>query len=268
MINRIGLVNKTKLLEDRMELGGVGGMEFYSDLSVHFEDIFPLREPKLDLIRKHAQQDSRILDIGCSTGELVTTLAKDGYTCYGTDLNPEMIERARLLADSEGVRVDFQVGDMRKLKKLYQEPFDVISCFGNTIVHLNAAEEIQDFFQQVYNLLKSGGSFIFQIINYDRVLVNDIKELPTIRNEEQGLTFFRDYQYDPEAHLIHFKTRLVLDDNEEKGHSITLYPLRSKEIEEMVYSVGFSEIEFFGSMRQEAFDPVSSMPLVAVVHKG
>lgn len=242
-------------------------MDFYSDLSVHFEDIFPLREPKLDLIRKYVERGSRVLDIGCSTGELVIALAKDDYECYGTDLNPEMIEKGRQLADSEGVRADFQVGDMRKLKELYQEPFAVISCFGNTIVHLNTLEEIRDFFQQVYDLLQPGGSFVFQIVNYDRVLMNEVKRLPTIRNEEKRLTFYREYQYDKEAHLVHFKTRLVVDDGEEKEHSISLYPLLSKEIEEMVFGVGFSEIEFFGNMKQEAFDPVSSMPLVAVVHK-
>lgn len=242
-------------------------MDFYSDLSQHFEDIFPLREPKLKAVQKYVEPGGQVLDIGCSTGELVIALAKEGYLASGTDLNQEMIQKARKLAETAGVQADFQVGDMRQLREMYQAPFDGISCFGNTIVHLQSVAEIRDLFRQVFELLRAGGTFVFQIINYDRVLHQDVQGLPTIRNEEKGLNFYRDYEYDREAHLVHFKTRLVSDGGETKEHSIPLYPLQSQEIEKLLLEVGFGEIEFFGNMKMEAFDPASSRPLVVVAHK-
>ena len=241
-------------------------MEFYQDLSRYYEDIFPLREDKINLVREYISSNGKVLDIGCSTGELAIDLSQLGFKLDGMDLNERMVEKARNKAQSLKEPPEFKIGDMRNLKELYQPGFDGIICFGNTIVHLTDLEEIEDFFGQIYDLLDEGGYFIFQIVNYDRILDKNIDYLPTINNEEKNLKFYRYYDFDKDKHLIYFKTRLIKDDQEIK-HQIPLYPLRKKEISDIADKIGFDQIKYYGSFKLTEYDSENSMPLIGVLQK-
>ncbi len=242
-------------------------MKFYQDLSKYYEDIFPLTVHKLALIKKYIPLGASMLDVGCSTGEMAINLAKDGYQLSGVDLSEEMIAEARQRAKHEEVEIDFRVGDMRELGQVFAGNFAGISCFGNTIVHLTRLLEIRNFFNQIYNLLNSGGCFIFQIVNYDRIISQKITSLPVIDNHEKGVTFYRDYQYDQNTNLIYFNTRLVVKDGEESRHSIALYPLHSVEIKMLLTTVGFTKLALMGSFQGAEYDPNNSRPLIGVAFR-
>lgn len=241
-------------------------MDFYADLSQYYEAIFPLTGDKVQFTKTYIPAGGRILDIGCSTGEFVITLAKEGYRTAGMDLSTEMIEKAKAEATRQGLSVEFAVGDMRKLQVIFPERYDGVVCYGNTLVHLTNLQEIRPFFGQVFARLPSGGNFLFQIVNYDRILTKGIKELPVIRNAEQNLTFYRNYDYDRKANLIRFHTRLVVN-GEEVNHSVPLYPLTSREIRMILGAEGFQEPQFFGDFAQHPYDPENSGALVVVVQK-
>ncbi len=60
--------------------------------------------------------DAHVLDVGCGPGALVRRLAREVTRAYGCDADDYMIERARKLADEEGLRnVDFRVGALPAL---------------------------------------------------------------------------------------------------------------------------------------------------------
>src|SRR5438445_717181 len=61
----------------------------------------------------------RILDAPCGIGRHGTRLAKMGYHVVGVDLSPTFVERAKELADREGVadRATYRVGDLRRLSE-------------------------------------------------------------------------------------------------------------------------------------------------------
>ena len=242
-------------------------MAFYGDLSKYYEAIFPLNEDRLKLVERYLEPNSRILDIGCSTGELAISLAKLGYTVCGIDLSEAMIARARENARQEMVNVDFQVADMCKITNLNLGNFSCILCLGNTLVHLTSMSQLRICLEQVYASLAKGGVFIFQIVNYDRVLYHDIRELPVITNKEQGVTFYRSYDYDAKNNLIHFNTRLLAGGEEEVHHSVELYPLTQNEIRLMLGACGFREPHFYGNFTEAPFEPDSSPALVVVVRK-
>lgn len=242
-------------------------MEFYKDLSQYYEYIFPLGSGKLPLVKKYLPAGKRVLDVGCGTGELVLALRREGYFSNGVDLSVAMIEKAREEAKKSGEGVDFRVGDMRHLPELYHEPFAGILCFGNTIVHLSGLEDLQGFFQEVADLLEEEGVFLFQIVNYDRIFSQNIRELPLIENEEKKLKFYRMYVLDGTSGLIHFNTRLMIDGEVKAEHSVPLYPLTSNEVRELLAMAGFSRAEFFGNFAQEPYEPEKSMALVVAARK-
>lgn len=242
-------------------------MDFYQDLSEYYEDIFPLSSDKLSLVKRYLPVDHKILEVGCSTGELSIALALAGYQVTGIDLNQEMIYEAQKQTEKTGLVIKFIQGDMRDLEQLVDQTYDGIVCFGNTIVHLTRKREIEQFFQTIFELLSEDGTFLFQIVNYDRILNRNIKELPVIKNKEKDLIFFRYYDYDQESGLIHFNTKLILQNGIEHEHTFKLYPLLQQEIIEILSKIGFTKIEIFADFKLSQFSLNDSKALVGFIQK-
>ena len=72
----------------------------------------------------------RVLDVACGNGNTAIPSARTGALVTGVDLAPYLIEQAAARAEAEGVRADFDIGDVENLP--YDEAsFDVvISMFG------------------------------------------------------------------------------------------------------------------------------------------
>jgi SAM-dependent methyltransferase len=79
-------------------------------------------------------QNSRVLDIGCGTGEHMRQFILRGYECDGFDFDPEMIEFAKKKFKRQGIRADISAGDMRK--------FDTERKYGLAINMLASANFI------------------------------------------------------------------------------------------------------------------------------
>ena len=72
----------------------------------------------------------KVLDVACGTGNQSIPAAKLGGDVTGIDIAPNLIEQAKSNADTEGLKIRFEVGDAEKLP--YEEAsFDVVlSMFG------------------------------------------------------------------------------------------------------------------------------------------
>ena len=140
------------------------------------------------------------------------------------------------------------------------DAFDAIICFGNTLVHLENISEILDFFMQTKTILKEGGKFLLQIINFDRILDQNIDSLPTLENDH--IKFVRNYHYLKDRHLIEFKTILTIKStNQVFLNNIPLFPIRQSEIENVLLEAGFKTIQFFGNFNSDPLLP-ESIPMV------
>jgi len=138
--------------------------------------------------------------------------------------------------------------------------FDAVICFGNTLVHLEGPDQILDFLRQSRSVLKKNGKLLFQIINYDRIIDQHIKGLPTIENEK--IKFVRNYYYQPDQNIIDFETILTIKESGDKiENTIQLYPLRKVESNELLSKAGFSKNLFYGNFKREALNE-NSIPLI------
>ncbi len=100
------------------------------------------------------------LDLGCGTGTNAITLAKNGWTVMGVDFIGKAIRTARHKAKSEGVSVDFKVGDVTKLAGI-DGPFDLILDIG--CYHgLNKSEK-QAYRDKINQLLRPGGTYLLYL---------------------------------------------------------------------------------------------------------
>ena len=185
-------------------------MKFYSSIAQNYDYIFPIKQVQIDFIKSEFPSQTKLIEIGSGTGNLTIALANAGYLMSGLEYDENMLE----LAQRKSNDVSWKCGDMREIDQVFcGDLFDGIICFGNTLVHLSDAKDIEDFFIKAYDLLHDGGKIAIQIINYSRILDQKIDHLPTIENDK--IQFIRNYRAYRNPRKIEFQTTLTIKETNE-----------------------------------------------------
>ncbi len=80
--------------------------------------------------RLNLTQGMEVLDVACGTGNLAVPAAKAGATVTGLDIAPNLIDQACARAKAEGVKAEFNVGDVEDMS-YDNASFDVVmTMFG------------------------------------------------------------------------------------------------------------------------------------------
>ena len=240
-------------------------MKFYETIAPYYDLIFPHNAVKTDFALSFVHKTpAKILDVGCATGSFCMDLSGRGNRTTGVDLDKNLISLAEEKARREDQAVNFQVRSMLNLREAFgSENFDLITCVGNTLVHLQTLSEMEDFFNSVHDLLSADGALILQTVNYDKVLAGNMTELPTIENDR--IQFIRNYQFYEKR--IGFKTKLQDKvNNRYIENEVELYPLRSDELKSLLQITGFDRIQLFGNFKKDPFTG-SSPAMIGVAFK-
>lgn len=237
-------------------------MGFYEELSRYYDQIFPVDATEMAFVVGQLEGAGRLLDIGCGTGNKTVHCADGAGEIAAVDLDPGMIARAK--ADNARPNIRYEVLDMRSVKEHFQgRTFDGILCLGNTLVHLDGPAEISAFLEDVSALLAPGGVLILQILNYDRILRENVRSLPPL--DSAPVLFERAYR--PEGAKMHFLTRITLKQSGQSfDNDVLLYPLRRQELADALSGAGFREPAWFGGYSGAPLED-SSFALIAVCRK-
>ncbi len=114
-----------------------------------------------NLTQKYGVNGKRLLDLACGTGELSIRFVKAGFDVTGIDLSEDMLAVAQAKADGNGVSLPFYHQDMTELNGVGE--FDIIGIFCDSLNYLPEKEDVQLTFARVYEHLKPGGLFLFDV---------------------------------------------------------------------------------------------------------
>lgn len=238
-------------------------MHFYQSIAPHYHHIFPFNPAHLKLILDEIPNPGNavLLDIGCGIGSLSAEIASHFKAVKAIDLDPQMVQRAK--SENQKHNLEFFEMDMMEIRTHFKaRTFDSVISFGNTLVHLTKENQFPDFLKQVKEVLKENGIFLFQIINYDRILNNNIGSLPTIENE--NIRFVRNYYFDNSSELIRFDTSLTI---KEKGilieNSVPLFALRKEKLDHYLKVAGFKSVQYFGNFKRDRWTE-ENVPLIGL----
>ncbi len=123
-------------------------------------------------LQKNNCPGSRLLDLGCGTGNITIPLARKGYTITAVDLSAEMLSQAKqktaaLLEEGEPLYIDWLEQDMTMLE-LYDENDDfmlldgVIATF-DAFNYITEPEALQFLLQDLADHMNDNGILIFDI---------------------------------------------------------------------------------------------------------
>ena len=230
-------------------------MSFYQQIAPYYHHIFKINQDQVHFVQqKIIDESAHLLDVGCGIGTLSFELSHYYSQITGIDLDTEMIHYALNRQDNKLNTLQFHQLSMLELnQKFDKNSFDGIICFGNTLVHLNSLEQVMDFLKQSKSVLKSERKLLIQLVNYDRILSKQIKELPLIENDE--ILFERKYRYHAKTNRIDFNTLLTVKSTHQQiKNGVVLLPILKSELEQLLKKAGFKNCNFFGNFKGEMYD--------------
>jgi len=237
-------------------------MDFYTDMSRYYDLLFPVSAEQekffAEIVRDF--RPMKILDAACGSGNQMLCFAKRGLSCFGFDINPDMVTLAREKL-SEYKNSVVKEGSFGMMRQLFDTKFGLILNLGNSLVHV-PKKEAEFFVSQAAEMLNKNGMLLLQILNYDHILEEKIEELPPLILENEDLSFKRFYGF-TENEKIMFTTKI---DVPSKGiafsHTIPLYPLKKAELLEMLKRAGLTVMGTFPGFVGKKFEPDSDAIVV------
>ncbi len=149
-----------------------------------YERIYPdfaagTAEMCLHVFERFGLKSGDVLDVGCSTGRILATLAENGYGCVGIDLSEQMAEYAR----SKFPHLDIRTDDMHTFD--LGRRFDAVLCLGSTFTYNLDNDDVHAVLANFRRHLRDGGLLILDILNASRFLGSEeFREKVEIRVDE------------------------------------------------------------------------------------
>lgn len=136
------------------------------------------------------------LDVGCGGGWFTRAFQKHGYQMTGMDISAEMLDFAQETAMKQGLRGEYLLGDISKMK--LPSRFDFVTAINDCMNYIPKGK-LNSAFKNVKGALKKGGIFLFDISSKGKidgkvantVSVDDREEVTYMsfnRPEEDGVT--------------------------------------------------------------------------------
>lgn len=110
-------------------------------------------QPAIVELQRAGRIHSKVLDIGCGTGEHTIMLTRLGYDVLGIDFAPQAVEQARANAAEKGVDARFEVADAMNLgaEPGYQTIVD------SALFHIFDAADRVRYLSSLHTALRPGG---------------------------------------------------------------------------------------------------------------
>jgi SAM-dependent methyltransferase len=119
-----------------------------------------------DLFSKY--KISTIHDCSIGAGGTTLPLAKIGYNVSGSDLNENLLNRAKTNFSDFGYNPKLFIADFRNLGDLLEDKVDCIISTGNSLPHVDL-NGFNSFLKSAYGKVKDDGLLFFDIRNWDTI---------------------------------------------------------------------------------------------------
>jgi SAM-dependent methyltransferase len=244
--------------------------EWFED-EVLWEKIFPFlfREERMEAAEEEIErvcalvkvQCGSVLDLCCGPGRHSLALAKKGFQVTGLDLSAFLLNKARTLAKSRKLSVEWVRGDMRKFRRpgAFNLVLNLFTSFGYF------QEEASDLkvLKRVHQNLQKDGIALFDMMGKE--LLAGLYR-PTISTEL------------PDGSLVVQRIRIeddwsrcrndwiIINQGRADTFSFSHRIFSGKELKDLLFRAGFREVTLFGSLTGEEYGP-GAKRLVAVAYK-
>lgn len=207
------------------------------------------------LWKRFGVKPKSVLDLACGTGSLSVLLAKCGCQVIAADRSEDMLTVAAEKAmELEENRPFFIAQPMQRLR--LPQPVDACVCALDSINYVTKPLDVQKTFLRVYESLKPGGLFVFDINTPDKLESLDGQVF--LDETEDSYCVWR-AEFDRRRRLCRYGMdlfqRLEKDTWERSFEEHVERAYTPEELTGWLVQAGFQTVERFGNLRLEAPGP-------------
>lgn len=191
---------------------------------------------------------SKILDIGCGTGNQVVNFGSKGYEVLGIDVSPSMIKKAK----EKYPKYDFEVADASNIDIFTSNTFTHITCLYFTVYYFQNKRQL---FENIYRWLMPGGYFIVHLV--DRKMFDPIlppgnpllmvspqryakERITTTKVKFDGFSYDAKFDLDEKQDIAKFNEKFKMDDGSKlRKNEHILYMPEKEDIINEIQNIGF-----------------------------
>jgi SAM-dependent methyltransferase len=129
----------------------------------------------------------RVLDAACGIGTQAIGLASLGYEVCASDLSSAELAKAKEIAASRNLTIDFHQADMRHVDWVFPGTFDLVIACDNAIPHLLTDEDILQAFESFRRALRIGGGAIISVRDYAATDRGGTQVHPRLVHDRDGI---------------------------------------------------------------------------------
>jgi SAM-dependent methyltransferase len=196
----------------------------------------------LATIDRHKIPTTSLLDVACGTGSLGLMMARRGWSFWGIDASPLMVEEARRKFRAARRRGTILQQDMRAIR--LPARVGLVTSMFDSVNHVLTTRDLLRVFRSIAGALKEGGYFIFDVNNL-RCFQRLWKHTQAVHHRD--FTLILQSRYEPDRH---------------RGYSFVTLFLRSgdryRQCEEIVQERWYSREEVRGALDEAGFAVVES----------
>lgn len=149
----------------------------------------------IEIIKPYLDSNTRLLDVGCGTGKLLSMFEHESPYLYGIDIDPEMISYAK----SNYPNIHFKIHDMHKQLPYYAD----IIILSMDVIHFS--QEPLTVFSNAIEALDDNGIIIFDYFIKPLSNVREVHETPFCYSWERNI-----YQDEIHHHVQYEETSLKI----------------------------------------------------------
>ena len=195
-----------------------------------------------------------LLDLCCGAGRHLVALRRAGFTCLtGLDLSADLLSEARLRFEAESMTdVQLLKADMREIPDATR--FRTIISLFTSFGYFETGGEDERVLRSAFRALSSNGAFLLDTLNRGHVLANLV---PTEERELSGKQMSIHRHITPDGLRVEKETRITQPGSPGTIYRESVRMYEKAEIEDMLGSIGFINVRFYGSLEGQAFSDTS-----------
>lgn len=114
-----------------------------------------------NVFKERKIQVSKVLDVGCGTGELMLRMHQAGFVTTGLDISEDMLAIAHQKLQAAHIQPQLFQEDMSQFS--LPENYDAITIFCDSLNYLEKEEDVKRVFSRCYNALHKNGILLFDV---------------------------------------------------------------------------------------------------------
>ncbi len=198
----------------------------------------------------------KFLDCPCGIGRISLPLAKKGIRVTGVDITQSYLDELSRKAQRSGLKFGTARADMRRIN--FDSEFDASGNLWNSFGYFQKESDNLLTLKKMYRALKPGGKFLLHVVNRDWIMIHYATRG---WQEFAGIKSLEERHFDYRTSVNHGTLR-YLKDGEEKIFHVPVRMYSFHELVAMFESVGFTDIEGYGSIKDEPIDRNKQMMFI------